>query len=242
MVYDCFTFFNELDLLEIRLNILDPYVDKFVICESNYTFSCKPKPLYYAENKERFKKWEHKIIHHVVGGICLDNPFEQAGYQKDSIRDALKDCQPEDIIYYGDVDEIWTPQTEEGKLRQLAYSYYLNMRSSEDWQGTNVFKYKNIKNLNEIRADHDNVLENGGWHFTNMGGLEQVLKKLDSYDHQEMNTEENRQKLAERIENGEDYIGRNYDWKGNKFEMWLEEVDLPKYLLDNRETWKYLFK
>lgn len=242
MVYDCFTFFNELDLLEIRLNILDPYVDKFVICESNYTFSCKPKPLYYAENKERFKKWEHKIIHHVVGGICLDNPFEQAGYQKDAIRDTLKDCNPEDIIYFGDVDEIWTPQTEEGKLEQLNYCYYLNNRSSEKWQGTNVCKYKNLPNLNVLRADHTNILQNGGWHFTNMGGYEQILKKLDAYDHQEMNTEENRANIKARMENGEDYVGRRRDWLGQPFEMWIDEVDLPKYLLDNRDTWRHLFK
>jgi len=65
-IYDVFTFFNELDLLEIRLNILDPYVDYFVIVEATETFSGYPKPLYFQENKERFKKWEHKIIHYVV--------------------------------------------------------------------------------------------------------------------------------------------------------------------------------
>lgn len=65
-VYDVFTFFNELDLLEIRLNILDASVDYFVIIEATETFSGHPKPLYYEENKDRFKKWHHKIIHYVV--------------------------------------------------------------------------------------------------------------------------------------------------------------------------------
>ena len=65
-IYDVFIFFNELDLLEIRLNILDPYVDHFVIVEATETFSGKPKQLSYLENKDRFKKWEHKIIHHVT--------------------------------------------------------------------------------------------------------------------------------------------------------------------------------
>ena len=51
MIYDCFPFFNELDLLEIRLNILDPIVDKFVLVESTQTFNRQPKPLYYQENK-----------------------------------------------------------------------------------------------------------------------------------------------------------------------------------------------
>ncbi len=65
-VYDSFLFFNELDLLEIRLHLLDPVVDYFIISESVITFSGKEKPLYYQENKERFKKFEHKIIHQVV--------------------------------------------------------------------------------------------------------------------------------------------------------------------------------
>jgi beta-1,4-mannosyl-glycoprotein beta-1,4-N-acetylglucosaminyltransferase len=65
-VYDVFLFFNELDLLEIRLNLLNDVVDYFVISESDVTFSGKPKPLYYQENKERFKQFEHKIIHQVI--------------------------------------------------------------------------------------------------------------------------------------------------------------------------------
>ena len=63
MIYDCFSFFNELDLLEIRLETLDNVVDKFVLAESNYTHTGKPKPLYYKINKARFAKFNDKIIH-----------------------------------------------------------------------------------------------------------------------------------------------------------------------------------
>jgi beta-1,4-mannosyl-glycoprotein beta-1,4-N-acetylglucosaminyltransferase len=62
-IYDCFCFFNELDLLELRLNILGDYVDYFVISESSVTHTGQPKPYYYEENKERFSKWKDKIIH-----------------------------------------------------------------------------------------------------------------------------------------------------------------------------------
>jgi len=62
-IYDCFCFFNELDLLELRFNILDPYVDYFVLSEASVTHTGQPKPYYYEENKKRFAKWEHKIIH-----------------------------------------------------------------------------------------------------------------------------------------------------------------------------------
>ena len=63
-IYDVFTFYNELDLVELRMNILGNVVDYFVINESNITFTGKPKPMYFAENRKRFKKWEDKIIYH----------------------------------------------------------------------------------------------------------------------------------------------------------------------------------
>lgn len=69
-VYDAFLFFNELDLLEIRLNLLNELVDHFVISESDLTFSGVPKPLYYSANRGRFARFQHKIIHQVI----TDNP------------------------------------------------------------------------------------------------------------------------------------------------------------------------
>jgi len=61
-IYDTFLFFNELDLLEIRLTMLYPHVDYFVISECDYTFSGKQKPFYFDENKEKFSKFMDKII------------------------------------------------------------------------------------------------------------------------------------------------------------------------------------
>lgn len=241
MVYDAFCFFNELDLLELRLNILDPYVDKFVICESTETFSGQSKPLYFKENEDRFDKWKDKIIHIVAPKFETDSAFERAAYQKDFIRTVLL-AEPDDTIYYGDLDEIWKPQTEEGKLKQLNYCYYLNMRSSEEWQGTVVSKYKNLRNLNEMRADHSRILEDGGWHFTNMGGAEQVKKKLEAYDHQEFNQQSIKDNIEEKIANGQDYVGRRVDWQGKPFSFWVDEVDLPQYLLDNRKQYAIYFK
>jgi len=240
MIWDLTQMNDELDMLEIRLNILDPYVDVFVIGESTQTFSGKPKPLNF--DKERFAKWEDKIIYLEIPPQEGKDSFEIAGLQKDYLRNAIKDCKPDDVIYYGDVDEIWKPQEKEGKLRQLAYSYYLNNRSSEDWQGTNMFLYKNIRNLNDIRADHSVVLENGGWHLTNMGGAEQILKKLDSYDHQEANIPWVRENIQYRIDQGQDFLGRANDWKGKPFKMWKESKDLPEYILKNKKQWKHLWQ
>ncbi len=238
MIYDTFMFNGEYDILEIRFNLLNKYVDKFVICESYQTFSGKLKPLYWIERGDRFDEWADKVIYVIVGSEEFPDAFARAAFQKDSIRKALEGCNPNDVVYYGDVDEIWKPQIIEGKLRQLNYSYYLNNRSSEDWQGTNVFMYKNIRNLNDIRADHSVVLNDGGWHFTNMGNQEFLLNKLDSYDHQEANIPWVRDGLQSRIDANVDYLGRTHDWLGNPFVLWEDESELPQFILDNKEIWK----
>ena len=75
-----------------------------------------------------------------------------------------------------------------------------------------------------------------------MGGKEQIRKKLEAYDHQEFNTDEIKDDLGFKMLLGEDYVGRNVDWQGKPFEMWTEEVDLPKYLLDNRNIYAEYFR
>jgi len=241
MIYDLTQIFNELDLLEIRMNILDEYVDKFVIGESTQTFSGNKKPLSFKENENRFSKWKDKIIYVEIpeyeGGV-----IERTAKQKDYLRTALVDCNPEDTIYYGDVDEIWKPQAEEGKLRQLNYCYYLNQRSSEIWEGTNVCKFKNIRNLNELRADHSKILLDGGWHFTNQGGVEQIKKKIEAYDHQEFNRPDIIEDLELKIKLGEDYVGRDRDWLGKEFKFWIDESDLPNYVIINKQKYARYFK
>lgn len=258
MIYDCFTYNGEADLLEIRFNILSPLVDKFVIVEGWETFSGNPKPLYWIEAGDRFEQWKDKVVYHVVNEYSDEeiisqiierdyvdaNAFKRAFYQKESIRKVLESLNPddEDIIYYGDVDEVWKPKHADMddkvyKLRQLAYSYYLNNRSPEDWRGTIVTKWKNLKGqcLNDMRANPKYILEDGGWHFTNMGGHDSIIRKIESYDHQEVNVPQVREGLKERLEFNEDFLGRGY-------KFWVEEKDLPEYLLNNQETYQHLWK
>lgn len=66
LVVSAFQFFQELNILEIRLETLDPVIDYFILSESTKTHSGKEKPLYYDENKNRFKKFHHKIIHQII--------------------------------------------------------------------------------------------------------------------------------------------------------------------------------
>lgn len=112
MVYDCFQFFNELDLLKIRMNVLNPVVDYFVITESTITFSGNSKPLYYDDNKDLFKEFHHKIIHTVVTDTPNGpnvSPFDKDGFQKAARMRGLSNCAKNDIIMFSDLDEIPNP-------------------------------------------------------------------------------------------------------------------------------------
>lgn len=240
MTYDIFTFFNECDLLELRLSVLDAHIDKFVLTESIETFSGHPKPLYYAENKDRFAKWNHKIIHNVVGKF-EGTAFERAAYQKNDALRLITD--PEALIYFGDTDEIWTPQNREKiKLRQYNYCYYLNQRSSEDWYGTVVGRRKDFTTLTEARETWERVPIYAGYHFTNMGGIDQIIKKIEAYDHQEANLDWVKQALPERMAKGQDYLSRVTDYQGKPFSFWVDENQWPEYLKANKSKYIHLCK
>lgn len=112
-VIDVFPFFNELDILEIRLNVLDPYVDCFILSEATKTFSGLDKPLYYQENKERFKKFNHKIIHNIVEDTTPPelHPYQRDVFQKDNIKKViLENSSDNDVIIWSDVDEVPNPE------------------------------------------------------------------------------------------------------------------------------------
>lgn len=101
-IYDIFTFFNELDLLEIRLNILDRYVDYFVIIESTETFSGQSKRLTYQENKDRFVKFHHKILHFIIS----DTPSGQDELQQRLLNANLSDLEREIINHTLTTDNV----------------------------------------------------------------------------------------------------------------------------------------
>jgi beta-1,4-mannosyl-glycoprotein beta-1,4-N-acetylglucosaminyltransferase len=102
-VYDCFLFFNELDLLDLRLNLLNDIVDKFVIVESTVTFSGKPKRLFFQENKELFKDFEHKIIHVIIENT--PNDFYNLKYIENPID--KKEVLLNNIIKYVNESTDW---------------------------------------------------------------------------------------------------------------------------------------
>lgn len=133
-IIDAFCFFNELDMLELRLNILSPYVDQFIIVEADHTFAGKPKASCFAANRERFASFAHKITHHIthIDTSAMDfssrpercdrsTDFWKVEYaQRNAIADALKSFAPSDLAIASDVDEIPSPAAIE-RIRHSAW-------------------------------------------------------------------------------------------------------------------------
>lgn len=217
-VFDCFTFFNELDLLEFRLKYLDNTVDHFVIAESNLTHSGRPKPYYFREAKERFRQWEHKIIyipvHQKTEGLVFE---EQTTYspgsaewkleneQRNALLAALPQMQEEDLVLLGDLDEIPSrPSIQKAKIlrKPLSFSllfhfYYLNCQHtgrSRWWQGTIASTAKQFREISpqglRDKRDEYPALPRAGWHFSYLGGAEKIMEKLVSSAHSEYNRPE----------------------------------------------------
>lgn len=133
MIIDCFPFFNELDLLDIRLKLLDDIVDKVILIESTRTFTLTKKRLFYNENKNRYSKYKNKITHIIVDDSpALLNKFfvhkpksifwllknkksiflnahDIDFYQKNQVSKGLKNCDENDILILSDLDEIPNP-------------------------------------------------------------------------------------------------------------------------------------
>lgn len=111
-VYDCFTFYNEFELLELRLKALWDVVDFFVLVEADKTHADKPNPFYFWERKDEFKNFWPKI-RHLPAEMTVD--FKGAGdwsienAQRDAIAYGIFDAAPDDLIMISDVDEIPAP-------------------------------------------------------------------------------------------------------------------------------------
>ena len=153
MIYDCFPFFNELDVLEIRLSLLYDHVDKFIIIEARQTYSYKDKPLYYEENKQRFARFHNKIEHLIVDSFPESNdPWVPERLQRDSMIDSLKNCSDNDIIVVSDVDEIPDPVLFKRNIDKLYhiempfYYFYLNYEVNQMWNKSYISPYRDVKN------------------------------------------------------------------------------------------------
>jgi beta-1,4-mannosyl-glycoprotein beta-1,4-N-acetylglucosaminyltransferase len=177
-IYDCFMFFDEEMLLDLRLNIMDKFVDKFVISEAAYMHSGKPKKLLFDINK--FSKFKDKIIYTVLEDPpsnlikiqdnessdvkqtkMIVNAKKREIHQINKVQEGISSARPDDLIIISDLDEI--PNLEDvnfekikNKLiffKQKMFYYKLNLfHKSLPWYGSKACKKKHILTPEWLRS------------------------------------------------------------------------------------------
>jgi beta-1,4-mannosyl-glycoprotein beta-1,4-N-acetylglucosaminyltransferase len=251
-IIDSFLFFNELDLLDIRLNILYDYVDYFVITESETTFSGNTKELYFLKNEERFNKFKDKIVYNPVKiPSNMSVSWDREIFQRNAPIEKLKEISEDgDLIITSDLDEIPSPELLENykdwfdvdslyHFKQKMYMYYMNNYKDDNWYGTRAcslsyLKSRSIDDIRQATEDENKlegyIIENAGWHFTYLGGENQIKYKLESFSHQEHNNSFIKSKIKESLNKNLDIFGRNVCYQ-------IVDIDdsYPQYIIKNKK-------
>jgi len=234
-LYDCFMFFNELDLLELRLMELYDHVDHFVLVEGNRTHVGNPKEFIYENNKERFKKWADKIIHVKVDDFPPDRPEIPAfleNFHRNQIVRGLTEAKPGDRIMVSDIDEI--PNMEIVK-KYLDYPgwihfkcdlfyYYVNNQTANGFGGVVMSPFELMTSPQRMRmmairksawwgsGGHDNVIVNSGWHYSYLSGGDPARVKIKANNilegHNTVEVVGTVENVAEKIKNQQDLYNR----------------------------------
>jgi hypothetical protein len=217
-IYDCFPFYNELDLLDLRLAELYDHVDHFVIVEATTTFQSKSKQLFLKNNWDRYAKYHDKIIHIVVDDAPGDpDAWVNDIFQRNQIMRGLEGADPEDIIIIEDADEILRPETIDHMRAnpkdimgfrvpyfnfKLNYMLVNNVESYHVWtvacrrkflEAPDAFRGTRF-NLTQLPMNFEDdtirIYEHAGWHFTYLGDTEFVKNKIRSFAHTELNNDQ----------------------------------------------------
>ena len=293
-IFDCTNYFNEDVIYGLRLEILDKYVDKFIVAESLYSHSGQRKKLNFDINK--YPKFKSKIHYIVVenepqdiiklDGLPYDhaqgmkrmNSLKRIKQQYDVLREGIKDAQNDDLIILSDCDEI--PNLENLNkvnskqiiiFKQLLFYYKFDLHhNAMTWYGSKgclkkdllTFNWlRNIKNktYNFWRIDtffsknkymNVKIIENGGWHFTNIKSPEDIHMKLSNYgEHNEFEMSDiDLAKMSKLVKEKKVYFNHNLDKSNpNKYSYGHELVKinknlLPKFLVDNYLKFKDWFE
>ena len=202
-IYDCFSYLDEDLLLSIRLNILNDYVDHFVIVEGNKTWQNNFKKLRF--NINNYKKFENKIIYIPVENLPDGkNPYLRENFQRNSILRGITQASDEDLIIISDLDEIPNPNKFDqfkknmryAVFKQMHFYYKFNLQSQKNpyWYGSRIclkkylkspqwlrdlkFKKRPLWKINKFRLN--NIIDDGGWHFCNLKSSDQLLYKYQN--------------------------------------------------------------
>jgi beta-1,4-mannosyl-glycoprotein beta-1,4-N-acetylglucosaminyltransferase len=237
MIVDCFAFFDELDVLEIRLRELSEVVERFVLVESPITFSGRQKPLWFHENQDRFKPWRDQIEHHVwMDGPCRSssnrcgcNAWSRDWAQKQfAMEKGLEGLSNEDVLSLSDCDEIpralelqrFAADPQKGLAIPLMPIFYFWLNCRQVGPFEKCAKWVTRGKLRELKDDFRTLRElrsgdempNGGWHFSYMSD---VSRKIKSWAHTEYDVPETRSAdhlLRCKLE-GTDPFGRDFEYE-----------------------------
>ena len=259
-IFDCFQYFNEDHIADLRFNILNEFVDKFVIVESTVNHQGKPKKLHFDIN--RYKKFKNKINYIVVDDTPenIKKPHEGGEslveqHQRNSIIKGLKNANDNDLVILSDVDEIpdLNKLNEYDKNKYAVFSqkmfmYKLNFFNLKEnnWYGSKICLKKNFRSPQWLRdlkfkeypfwridkTRNLQIIKNGGWHFSYLQTPENISKKIKSFAHGEFNKTNivNEEGIRLKIEKGQDVFERGHNLK--KIEV---DSSFPKYILQNKD-------
>lgn len=264
-IYDCFQYFDEDHMVDLRLNILNDYVDYFVIIEGNKTWQNNLKSFKFDIN--RFDKFRNKIIYIQVKDLPDgDDPYLRENFQRNCILRGIQDAKEDDLILISDLDEIPNPKKlndfnikdKYAAFKQKHFYYKLNLQSEKNpfWIGTRICLKKYLKSpqwLRELkfkkrpfwRVDKfrlNNIIDDGGWHFCNLKKPEDLLYKYknlcETYDPYHFKEQINEKYLN--LEQIKEQILKNKDIIGRDDSFKKVDIDknYPEYVTNNIEMLK----
>tara|TARA_Y100001970_G_C14058920_1_gene763139 strand:- start:272 stop:1048 length:777 start_codon:yes stop_codon:yes gene_type:complete len=250
-------YFDEDLMVDLRLNILDKYVDKFVIVEGTRDHAGNQKKLNFNINK--FSKFQNKINYLVIDDIPekvvkfkknWSLNFYRENFNRNAISRALTECSPEDLIIISDADEIPNLKIlEEVKFKKFAiftqkeFIYKLNLLSNNNWNGSSICFKKYLKSPQWLRDKKftrrgflrkiflkTQFIQNGGWHFSFIKDPKDIVKKLNSYAHSEFAKFGDEDFIKKNIEEKKFFIDQN-----KKLTISPIDETFPDYIRDNKE-------
>ena len=240
MIYDCFTFFNENELTELRMKTLWDYVDYFVVCEAKQTHTGIPR-------EPIFRQFNKKVIYVLVEKFPEElDDWGRENYQRNALAKGYEHAGPNDLILISDVDEIPNPS----KLKrwsgtnkpifafeQKLYFYYVNnVSESLLWKGTVAALKRAFPEPQYLRDNRWNafpIVTGGGWHYTSIGGKERIREKFAAFAEQDYNIDKymGDENLDECLRTGRDLTSRGVV---NRF------IDISEH--DHKELKKWIIK
>jgi hypothetical protein len=237
-VIDCFLFFNELELLEVRLHELAGVVDTFVLVESAQTFTGLTKPLHFAENRARFDGFPIVSITIPAFPSHLGSAWDREAFSRNVLKEGLMglDLAPVDEIPRAAcIERIVQEAAGEGSdgrnasgtvcqrlpavLVQDFFYYYFDCQVPESWKGTRLTRYGSLGSFDALRRVDGPTIGGGGWHFSYLGGVERIQNKIAAFSHSELNRPEftSESHVASCLALGTDLFGRSmrFTFRGN---------------------------